>query len=205
MTFSQTMAYSACFAFGLMVLVGSLRPALVVLHNAWCAVSPARLRGVADGAVKRPFTDSFYGWIYKILRTALLMVALAWTYIVIVPISSEGVHALFPPEKCVRVLRILFYGYALNSFRQRYLARFAGRLRQKIYGKAEPADLIPAHVYDRETGVLVWSLTFLAALDSLGLPLQWVVKGLGASTVVLGIWRRWCCATPSPTTSAGSS
>ena len=187
LTFSQTMAYSACFAFGLMVLVGSLRPALVVLHNAWCAVSPARLRGVADGAVKRPFTDSFYGWIYKILRTALLMVALAWTYIVIVPISSEGVHALFPPEKCVRVLRILFYGYALNSFRQRYLARFAGRLRQKIYGKAEPADLIPAHVYDRETGVLVWSLTFLAALDSLGLPLQWVVKGLGASTVVLGI------------------
>ena len=188
LTFSQTMAYSACFAFGLMVLVGSLRPALVVLHNAWCAVSPARLRSRrADGAVKRPFTDSFYGWIYKILRTALLMVALAWTYIVIVPISSEGVHALFPPEKCVRVLRILFYGYALNSFRQRYLARFAGRLRQKIYGKAEPADLIPAHVYDRETGVLVWSLTFLAALDSLGLPLQWVVKGLGASTVVLGI------------------
>ena len=42
-------------------------------------------------------------------------------------------------------------------------------------------------MYDRETGVLVWSLTFLAALDSLGLPLQWVVKGLGASTVVLGI------------------
>ena len=35
--------------------------------------------------------------------------------------------------------------------------------------------------------MLVWSLTFLAALDSLGLPLQWVVKGLGASTVVLGI------------------
>jgi len=34
---------------------------------------------------------------------------------------------------------------------------------------------------------LVWSLTFLAALDSLGLPLTWVVKGLGASTVVLGI------------------
>ena len=30
-------------------------------------------------------------------------------------------------------------------------------------------------------------VTFLAALDSLGLPLQWVVKGLGASTVVLGI------------------
>ena len=183
LTFSQTMAYSTCFAFGLMVLVGSLRPALVVLHNAWCAVAPAR----AAGAAKRPFTDSFYGWIYVILRTALLMVALAWTYIVIVPISSEGVHALFPPEKCVRVLRILFYGYALNSFRQRYLARFAGRLRQKIYGKAEPADLIPAHVYDRETGVLVWSLTFLAALDSLGLPLTWVVKGLGASTVVLGI------------------
>ena len=183
LTFSQTMAYSTCFAFGLMVLVVSLRPALVVLHNAWCAVAPAR----AAGAAKRPFTDSFYGWIYVILRTALLMVALAWTYIVIVPISSEGVHALFPPEKCVRVLRILFYGYALNSFRQRYLARFAGRLRQKIYGKAEPADLIPAHVYDRETGVLVWSLTFLAALDSLGLPLTWVVKGLGASTVVLGI------------------
>ena len=37
------------------------------------------------------------------------------------------------------------------------------------------------------TGVLVWGLTLLAALDSLGLPLQWVVKGLGASTVVLGI------------------
>ena len=195
LTFSQTMVYSACFALGLMVLVGSLRPALVVLHNAWCAIAPSRWRGSLDAksnaeiiaASKKPFTDSFYGWIYKILRTALLMVALAWTYIVIVPISSEGVHALFPPEKCVRVLRILFYGYALNSFRQRYLARFAGQLRQKIYGKAEPADLIPAHVYDRETGVLVWSLTFLAALDSLGLPLQWVVKGLGASTVVLGI------------------
>ena len=51
----------------------------------------------------------------------------------------------------------------------------------------EPSDLIPAHVYNRETGTLVWGLTFLAALDSLGLPLQWVVKGLGASTVVLGI------------------
>ena len=35
LTFSQTMVYSACFAIGLMVLVGSLRPALVVLHNAW--------------------------------------------------------------------------------------------------------------------------------------------------------------------------
>jgi hypothetical protein len=57
----------------------------------------------------------------------------------------------------------------------------------RIYGKMEPSDLIPAHVYDRETGMLVWGLTCLAALDSLGLPLQWVVKGLGASTVVLGI------------------
>ena len=179
LTVQQTILYSALFAVGLMVLVGSLRPALVVLHGAWNALLPGRRSS--------SFTDSFYGWIYKILRTALLMVALAWTYIVIVPISSEGVHALFPPERCVRMLRILFYGYSLNSFRQRYLARFAGQLRQRIYGKAEPADLIPAHVYDRETGVLVWSLTFLAALDSLGLPLQWVVKGLGASTVVLGI------------------
>ena len=47
--------------------------------------------------------------------------------------------------------------------------------------------MIPAHVYDRETGVLVWALTGLAAMDSLGLPLPWLVKGLGASTVVLGI------------------
>ena len=195
LTFAQTMAYSTCFALGLMMVVASLRPLLVVMHGAWCAVAPSRWRGSLDAksdaavslASRKPFTDSFFGWIYKILRTALLMVALAWTYIVIVPISSEGVHALFPPEKCVRVLRILFYGHALNSFRQRYLARFAGQLRVKIYGKSEPADLIPAHVYDRETGVLVWSLTFLAALDSLGLPLQWVVKGLGASTVVLGI------------------
>ena len=179
LTFAQTMVYSACFAIGLMVLVGSLRPALVVLHNAWTMLWPGRR--------VKPFTDSFYGWIYKILRTALLMVALAWTYIVIVPISSGGAHQLFPPERCVRLLRIVFYGYSLNSFRQRYLARFAGQLRQKIYGKLEPSDLIPAHVYDRETGVLVWGLTLLAALDSLGLPLQWVVKGLGASTVVLGI------------------
>ena len=46
----------------------------------------------------------------KILRTALLMVALAWTYVVIVPISSEGAHLMFPPERCVRLLRIVFYG-----------------------------------------------------------------------------------------------
>ena len=43
------------------------------------------------------------------------------------------------------------HGYFLNSFRKRYLARFAGQLRNRIYGKMEPADLIPAHVYDRET------------------------------------------------------
>jgi hypothetical protein len=61
----------------------------------------------------------------------------------------------------------IFTGYSLNSFRKRYLARFAGQLRTKIYGKMEPADLIPAHVYDRETGVLVWGLTLLAGLDSL--------------------------------------
>ncbi len=181
LTFQQTMAYSACFAVGLVVLVGALRPALVVLHAAWTSLWRS------DGTPRKPFTDSFYGWIYKILRTALLMVALAWTYIVIVPIASTGAHSLFPPEKCLKMLRIIFYGYSLNSFRQRYLARAAGSLRQKIYGKAEPADLIPAHVYNRETGVLVWSLTFLAALDSLGLPLQFVVKALGASTVVLGI------------------
>lgn len=60
-------------------------------------------------------------------------------------------------------------------------------LRNPVHWKMEPADLIPGHVYDRETGLLVWGLTCLAALDSLGLPLQWVVKGLGASTVVLGI------------------
>ena len=148
LTVQQTILYSACFAVGLMVLVGSLRPALVVLHGAWNALLPGRRSS--------SFTDSFYGWIYKILRTALLMVALAWTYIVIVPISSDGVHrALFPPERCVR-RRDPLLGYSLNSFRQRYLARFAGQLRQRIYGKAEPADLIPAHVYDRETGVLVW-------------------------------------------------
>lgn len=67
LTFSQTMVYSACFAIGLMVLVGSLRPALVVLHNAWNMLWRGRVR-------VKPFTDSFYGWIYKILRTALLMV-----------------------------------------------------------------------------------------------------------------------------------
>jgi len=163
------------------VLVGSLRPALVVLHNAWDGLWRKK------AAERKQFPDSFYGFMYKILRTALLMVGLAWTYVVIVPISSEGAHQLFPPERCVRLLRIVFYGYFLNSFRKRYLARFAGQLRQRIYGKMEPADLIPAHVYDRETGVLVWGLTLLAGLDSLGLPLQWVVKGLGASTVVLGI------------------
>ena len=179
LTFTQTAVYSACFAIGLMVLVGSLRPALVVLHNAWY--------GMWGGEVRKPFTESFYGWAYKILRTALLMVALAWTYIVIVPMSSGGAHLMFPPERCVRLLRIVFYGFAIDSFRKRYLARMAGQLRQRIYGKIEPVDLIPAHVYDRETGVLVWGLTFLAALDSLGLPLNLVLKGLGASTVVLGI------------------
>jgi hypothetical protein len=66
LTFSQTMVYSACFAVGLMVLVGSLRPALVVLHNAWNLLW--------RGKRMKPFTDSFYGWIYKSLRTALLMV-----------------------------------------------------------------------------------------------------------------------------------
>jgi len=40
------------------------------------------------------------------------MVALAWTYVVIVPISSEGAHLMFPPERCVRLLRIVFYGRA---------------------------------------------------------------------------------------------
>ena len=69
LTFSQTMVYSACFAVGLMVLVGSLRPALVVLHNAWHTLWGSRVR-------VKPFTESFYGWIYKILRPALLMVRL---------------------------------------------------------------------------------------------------------------------------------
>lgn len=45
---------------------------------------------------------------------------------------------MFPPERCVRLLRIIFYGYSLNSFRKRYLARFASQLRQKIYGQGLP-------------------------------------------------------------------
>ena len=64
------MVYSACFAVGLMVLVGSLRPALVVLHNAWNMLWRGRVQ-------VKPFTESFYGWIYKILRTALLMVRIS--------------------------------------------------------------------------------------------------------------------------------
>ena len=180
LTLSQTFLYSAAFAVGLVVLVGTLRPALVVLHNAWDSMWGGRVK-------HKPFTDSFFGWSYKILRTALLAVALAWTYVIIVPVASTGVHSLFPPERCVRMLRILYLGYATDSFRKRYLARLAGAMRRRIYGKMEPSDLIPAHVYDRETGVLVWALTGLAAMDSLGLPLPWLVKGLGASTVVLGI------------------
>jgi len=69
LTFAQTMGYSAAFAVGLMVLVGSLRPALVVLHNAWDA-----LWGRFGKNNRHPFPDSFYGFMYKILRTALLMV-----------------------------------------------------------------------------------------------------------------------------------
>ena len=180
LTLSQTFLYSAAFALGLVVLVGTLRPALVVLHNAWDSIWGGR-------AKHKPFTDSFFGWSYRIMRTALLAVALAWTYVIIVPVASTGVHSLFPPERCVRMLRIVYMGYAMDSFRKRYLARLAGALRRRIYGKMEPSDLIPAHVYDRETGVLVWALTGLAAMDSLGLPLPWLVKGLGASTVVLGI------------------
>ena len=74
LTLSQTFLYSAAFAVGLVVLVGTLRPALVVLHNAWDSMWGGRVK-------HKPFTDSFFGWSYKILRTALLAVALAWTYV----------------------------------------------------------------------------------------------------------------------------
>jgi hypothetical protein len=33
--------------------------------------------------------------------------------------SWEGAHLMFPPQRCVRLLRIIFYGYSLNSFRKR--------------------------------------------------------------------------------------
>ena len=95
LTLSQTFLYSAAFAVGLVVLVGTLRPALVVLHNAWDSMWGGRVK-------HKLFTDSFFGWSYKILRTALLAVALAWTYVIIVPVASTGVHSLFPPERCVR-------------------------------------------------------------------------------------------------------
>ena len=43
----------------------------------WCCTTP--WDSMWGGRVKhKPFTDSFFGWSYKILRTALLAVALAW-------------------------------------------------------------------------------------------------------------------------------
>ena len=135
---------------GLMVLVGSLRPALVVLHNSWYAVFHDA------SANPKLFQDSFFGFLYKLSRTLLLMVALAWTYTIVLPMSSEGAHKLFPPDRFVKLLGILFNGYVVNMVRKKYLTKFAGIMRTRLYGRHEPTDLIPAHVYDRETGILVW-------------------------------------------------
>ena len=176
---AQVLAYSALFAMSLMFAVGSLRPALVVMHDGW-----ERLRGTAT---KTAFPDSFFGFTYKLMRTALFNVGLVFVYAVIVPIASPDMHALFPPERCVRMLKILYAGNVVTSVRKKYLATAAGALRRKMYGAVEPADLIPAHVYDRESAALIWSITTLAALDSLGLPLKVLLQVLGASSVVLGI------------------
>ena len=175
----QVLAYSAVFAMSLMFAVGALRPALVVMHEGW-----ERARGTSS---KTAFPDSFFGFTYKLLRTALFNVGLVFVYAVIVPIASPDMHALFPPERCVRMLKILYAGNVVTSVRKKYLATAAGALRRKMYGAVEPADLIPAHVYDRESAALIWGITTLAALDSLGLPLKLLLQVLGASSVVLGI------------------
>jgi len=180
LTVSEVLGISTAFAMSLVFAVGALRPALVVVHDAW-----SRARG--DEAGKATFPDSFFGFVYKLMRTALFNVGLVFVYAVIVPIASPEMHALFPPERCVRMLQILYAGNVVTSVRKRYLATAAGELRRKMYGAVEPSDLIPAHVYDRESAALIWSITSLAALDSLGLPLRVILQVLGASSVVLGI------------------
>ena len=115
LTLSQTFLYSAAFALGLVVLVGTLRPALVVLHNAWDSIWGGR-------AKHNPFTDSFFGWSYRIMRTALLAVALAWTYVIIVPVASKSRALTFtrgyPPRTTITPASIPSRPWALGSRRK---------------------------------------------------------------------------------------
>ena len=177
---AEVLAYATIFSFSLMLAVGALRPALVVVHNAWMR---ARRRDEDE-----EFAESVFGFVYLLARGALFNVGLAFVYAVIVPIASPDAHALLPPERVVRMLKIVYYGSVVTSFRKKFLAKAAGDLRRKMYGSREPTDLIPAHVYDRESAALIWGITGLAALDSLGLPLRAVLQVLGASGVVLAIF-----------------
>ena len=139
LTFRRPWRTAACFAFGLMVLVGSLRPALVVLpRTSRCAVSPAHraVDGAGASSSGRSPIPSTAG---STRSCAPPDGGAAWTYIVIVPISSTSCTRC-SPAKWSRPAASFAVGPIV---RQRYLARFAGR-GQKTIGKAEPVDLIPA-------------------------------------------------------------
>ena len=181
LTVGEVLAYAMVFSFSLMFAVGALRPALVVMHE--CFMNARR----TAEEKRRAFEDSFFGFLYKLGRGALFNVGLAFVYTIIVPIASPDAHQLLPPDRVVRMLKIFYYGSVVTSVRKTYLATAAGALRRRMYGSREPRDLIPGHVYDRESAALIWGITSLAALDSLGVPLRTVLQIIGASGVVLGI------------------
>ena len=181
LTVGEVLAYATMFSFSLMFAVGALRPALVVMHEGFM-----NARRTAEEK-RRAFEDSFFGFLYKLGRGALFNVGLAFVYTIIVPIASPDAHQLLPPDRVVRMLKIFYYGSVVTSIRKTYLATAAGALRRRMYGSKEPRDLIPGHVYDRESAALIWGITSLAALDSLGVPLRTVLQIIGASGVVLGI------------------
>ena len=73
-------------------------------------------------AKHKPFTDSFFGWSYRIMRTALLAVALAWTYVIIVPVASKSRALTFtrgyPPRTTITPASIPSRPWALGSRRK---------------------------------------------------------------------------------------
>ena len=128
LTLSQTFLYSAAFAVGLVVLVGT-RPALVVLHNAWDHVG----RRVKH----KLLTDSF-GWSAKTAPRCPW-----WRWRGPTSSSCRCIHRrslTLPARKVRQDASHPVPGHATDSFRKRYLARLAGAMRRRIYGKMEPSD-----------------------------------------------------------------
>ena len=132
----------------LMFAVGALRPALVVMH------------GVYERETPRGETKAFgivFRFLYKPVGARCLTSAGVRVYNHRSDAVRTRISCCLPIAWCYGKF---YYGSAVTaSGISRHRCR---RSQRRMYGSREPRDLIPGHVYDRESAALIWGLRVCA-------------------------------------------